>query len=126
MLGIEEALAKVMKIPGARSVTLVDYTSGLAVASAGSEELFDRDDDAASTTDIVRAVLASPVITTHGSGDDVHDIIVSEGGGYHLLCLLTNLFDGQLFLHLRLARDEGNLALARHNVQGLLREMVTS
>lgn len=126
MLGIDECLAQAMTIPGARSVTLVDYTSGLAIASAGSEDLFDRDEDAAGTTEIVRSVLASPVLAATRTGDDVEDIIVSGAGGYHLLSLISTAFDGQLFLHLRIDRQQGNLALARHGVQGLVREMATS
>src|SRR5512139_1773036 len=123
MLGIDECLAQAMTIPGARSVTLIDYTSGLAIASAGSEALFDRDEDAAGATEIVRAVLASPVLNATRTGDDIEDIIISSAHGYHLLSLITTAFDGQLFLHLRIDREQGNLALARHGVQGLMQEM---
>lgn len=126
MLGIEECLEKAMAIPGARSVTLVDYTSGLPIASAGGEELFDRDEDAACTTEIVRAVLASPVLAGPRTGGDIDDIIVSGAGGYHLLSLITTAFDGQLFLYLRVDDSQGNLALARHGMQRLVREMVAS
>lgn len=124
MLGIDGCLAHVMAIPGAQSVTLVDYTSGLVVAAAGREDLTDQHEDAASSTDIVRAVLASPAMRTTPTGDDIEDIIVSGARGYHLLTLITSAFDGQLFLHLRIDNEKGNLALARLRLQELIREMV--
>lgn len=126
MLGIDECLVRAMAIPGARSVTLVDHTSGLAVASAGDEDLFDRDEDAAGATEIVRSVLTSPVLTAAGGADDIEDIIVSGARGHHLLSLIGNAFDGQLFLHLRIDRERGNLALARHGLQMLVREMAAT
>lgn len=123
VLGIDDCLERVMAIPGARSVTLVDHTSGLAVAAAGEETLADQHEDAASTTDLVRTVLSSPALAGTRTGDEIEDIIVSGTHGFHLLALLNTAFDGQLFLHLRVDRERGNLALARHRLQSLLREM---
>lgn len=123
MLEIDECLARAMAIPGARSVTMVDHTSGLAIAAAGGDDRFDRDEDAAATTEIVRSVLTSPVMAADGADHDIDDVIVSGASGYHLLSLINTAFNGQLFLHLRIDRDRGNLALARLGLQGLVREM---
>ncbi len=56
---IDDCLARMMTIPGAQRVTLVDCASGLAVAAAGREDLVDQHEDAVSATDVVRAVLTS-------------------------------------------------------------------
>ena len=40
------------------------------------------------------------------------------------LLLLRSAFDGQFFLHLRLDRQRGNIALARHRIQLVVRELV--
>jgi hypothetical protein len=122
--GIDECLTRAMAIPGAQGVTLVDYTSGLVIATAGSEPLVDRDENAAGMTDILRAVLASPALSSTPTGDDIEDIIISGAAGYHLLALIRTVFDGQLFLHVRLDQQRGNIALARHNIQLIVREMV--
>ncbi|MEU6746568.1 hypothetical protein ABZ914_10130 [Spirillospora sp. NPDC046719] len=123
MAGIDDCLARMMTIPGAQRVTLIDCASGLAVASAGREDLVDQHEDAAGATDVVRAVLGSPALSATAAGDDVQEIIVCGSGGYHLLALTGADLDGHLFVHLLVDRDKGNLALARLRLQGLVDEM---
>ncbi|MFA1540481.1 hypothetical protein [Actinomadura monticuli] len=120
---IDDCLARMMTIPGAQRVTLVDCASGLAVAAAGREDLVDQHEDAAGATDVVRAVLASPALSATAAGDDIEEIIVCGADGYHLLALSGADMDGHLFVHLLLDRENGNLALARLRVQGLVQEM---
>jgi len=120
---IDDCLERMMTIPGAQRVTLVDCASGLAVAAAGREDLVDQHEDAAGATDVVRAVLASPALSATAAGDDIEEIIVCGAGGYHLLALSGADVDGHLFVHLLLDRENGNLALARLRVQGLVQEM---
>ncbi|MFA1556453.1 hypothetical protein SM436_22415 [Actinomadura chokoriensis] len=104
-------------------MTLIDCASGLAVAAAGREDLVDQHEDAAGATDVVRAVLASPALSATAAGDDVEEIIVCGTDGYHLLVLSGADLDGHLVVHLLLDRENGNLALARLRMEGLVREM---
>ncbi|MFA1548891.1 hypothetical protein [Actinomadura chokoriensis] len=120
---IDDRLARMMTIPGAQRVTLIDCASGLAVAAAGREDLVDQHEDAAGATDVVRAVLASPALSATAAGDDVEEIIVCGTDGYHLLVLSGADLDGHLVVHLLLDRENGNLALARLRMEGLVREM---
>ncbi|WP_222869861.1 hypothetical protein [Actinomadura decatromicini] len=122
-LRIDDCLASMMAIPGARRVTLVDCASGLAVAAAGREDLVDQHEDAAGATDVVRAVLASPALSATAAGDDVEEIIVCGTDGYHLLVLTGANIDGHLFVHLLLGRERGNLALARLRMRDIVAEM---
>ncbi|MBF6217211.1 hypothetical protein [Nocardia abscessus] len=121
MIGIDGSLKRIMDIPGARSVTLVDGASGLAIAADGRHDLVDEHEDAAATTDVVRAVLACPALST--DGDDVTEIIVCGTRGYHLLNLVNGDFDGRLFVHVLFDEDTGNLAMARYQLRGILDEM---
>ncbi|WP_327151676.1 hypothetical protein [Nocardia sp. NBC_01329] len=123
MSGIDGCLERIMDIPGARSVTLVDGASGLAVAGAGRHELVDQHEDAATTTDVVRAVLGCPALTTGDAGDDVNEIIVCGPGGYHLLNLVDGDFDGRLFVHVLFDEDSGNLAMARFRLRDILADL---
>ncbi|MEV5572257.1 hypothetical protein AB0L06_19605 [Spirillospora sp. NPDC052269] len=109
-----------MTIPGARGATLVDCSTGLAVAATGGAGALDQHEDAAGTTDVVRAVLSSPALSTSPAGDDVQEIIVSGTFGYHLLVCVGQAFGAQLFLHVVLDRDSGNLALARLRVREIV------
>ena len=120
---IDDCLAMMMTIPGARRATLVDCASGLAIAAAGREDIVDQHEDAAGTTDVVRAVLESPALSATAAGDDVQEIIVCGAAGYHLLVLSGADLDGHLFVHLLLDRENGNLALARLRMQSLVGEM---
>ncbi|WP_199487207.1 hypothetical protein [Actinomadura spongiicola] len=120
---IDDCLARMMTIPGARRATLIDCASGLAVAAAGREDLVDQHEDAAGATDVVRAVLSSPALSATPTGDDIEEIIVSGTGGYHLLVLTGADFDGHLFVHLLVDRENGNLALARLQMHRLVQEI---
>ncbi|SFP01494.1 MULTISPECIES: hypothetical protein [Actinomadura] len=122
-LRIDDCLARMMAIPGAQRVTLVDCASGLAVAAAGREDLVDQHEDAAGATDVVRAVLTAPALSATAAGDDVEEIIVCGTHGYHLLALTDADLDGHLFVHLLLDRQNGNLALARIRMRSLVGEM---
>lgn len=123
MLSIDTCLKRIMDIPGARSVTLVDSASGLAIASAGRHDLVDQHEDAAATTDVVRAVLGCPALATDRDGDDITEIIISGPRGYHLLNLVSGDYEGRLFVHVPFDDDSGNLAMARFQLRGILAEM---
>ncbi|WP_245670474.1 hypothetical protein [Nocardia flavorosea] len=123
MIGIDGCLERIMDIPGARSVTLVDGASGLAVAGAGRHEPVDQHEDAATTTDVVRAVLGCPALATGADDDDITEIIVYGSGGYHLIDLVRGDFDGRLFVHALFDEGSGNLAMARYRLRGILAEL---
>ncbi|QIS13810.1 hypothetical protein [Nocardia arthritidis] len=122
MIGIDGCMQRIMDIPGARSVTLVDGLSGLAIAASGRHGLVDQHEDAATTTDVVRAVLGCPALATGNPDDDVAEIIVCAARGYHLLNLVHGDFDGRLFVHVLFDDETGNLAMARFRIRGILAE----
>ncbi|MQS15438.1 hypothetical protein F7Q99_25010 [Streptomyces kaniharaensis] len=125
MPGIDECLSGVMAIAGARSASLVDWTSGLALGSLGESPTGEHETAAAETTDLVRAAVESQ--TFAGAEDrrsPLQDIIVTAGRSYHLICFIDTVFDSRLVLHLCLDREEGNLAAARYRLQALAEELV--
>lgn len=113
-----------MDIPGARSVTLVDAASGLSIAAAGRQDLLDQHEDAAGTTEVVRAVLECPALTNGSDGDDITEIIVCGTRGYHLLNLVNGDYDGRLFVHVLFDDATGNLGMARFRIRGILSELL--
>ncbi|MQY25403.1 hypothetical protein [Nocardia aurantia] len=120
-MGIDSCLDEIMAIPGARSVTLVDGASGLAVAAAGSHDPLDEHEDAAGTTDVVRAVLGCPALAV---GDGGAELIVSGATRFHLLNLVDGDYAGRLFVHSVFDAEGGsNLAFARFRVRGILAEL---
>ncbi|MEU7142533.1 hypothetical protein ABZ942_23995 [Nocardia sp. NPDC046473] len=124
MIGVDGCLERIMDIPGARSATLVDGASGLAIAAAGRHDVVDQHEGAAATTDVMRAVLDCPALTTGRDGEDLTELIVCGTHGFHLLNLVNGDFDGRLFMHVLFDDDTGNLAIARFQLRGILAEFV--
>ncbi|MGI5346958.1 hypothetical protein ACQEU8_02045 [Streptomyces sp. CA-250714] len=142
MPGIDECLLEAMRLPGARSAAVVDWVSGLALGVAGDPPGDDPEATACETAELARMVAEyrslgplsaadAPAGATATATDrhartapGVEDIIATNSDSYHLLRYVTGALDGTLFLHLWLARDEGNLALARIRLAEIAGRMV--
>ncbi|MEX0171663.1 hypothetical protein [Streptomyces sp. LMG1-1-1.1] len=133
MPGIDECLLEAMALPGARGASLVDWTSGLALGTAGDSPTGDHEATAAETAELARAAAEFDSFTTtdHSAADPaaadgppVEDLIVSTRAGYHVLRFVETSFDSSIFLHLWLDRHTGNLALARLRLRDLAERLV--
>ncbi|AUY48560.1 MULTISPECIES: hypothetical protein [Streptomycetaceae] len=125
MPGIDECLSAAMAIAGARAASLIDWSSGLALGSAGVSPTGDHETTAAEATDLVRTAFESETFTVaEDSRAPLQDIILTAGRSYHLICFIDTVFDSPLVLHLWLDRTEGNLASARYRLQALAEELV--
>ena len=119
--GIDECLLEVMKLPGARGAAVVDWTSGLALGTAGESPNGDHEATAAETAEVARMAAEQPAFAlsppeataAQRPGPPVEDVIITTRGGYHILRFVETAFDSSVFLHLWLDRADGNLALAR-------------
>ncbi|BAU83722.1 hypothetical protein SLA_2804 [Streptomyces laurentii] len=121
-----------MSLPGARGAWLVDWTSGLALGSAGESPVGDHETTAAESAELARAAaeFESPAGTGDGAlppeagAPPVEDLIVSTRVGYHVIRFVETDFDSSVFLHLWLDRSTGNLALARIRLGDLAERLV--
>ncbi|WP_026328308.1 hypothetical protein [Streptomyces sulphureus] len=101
-------------IEGATGVALVDYTSGMALATLGDKKALDLDVAAAGNTDVVRAKLRTMEML--GLQGAIEDILITLTDQYHLIRPTTGKSGSGLFLYLVLDRRRANLALARHHL----------
>ncbi|MFV2119583.1 hypothetical protein ACE14D_14515 [Streptomyces sp. Act-28] len=134
MPGIDECLLEAMTLPGARGAALVDWTSGLALGTAGESPVGDHEAGAAEAAELARVAAeyesfapapAGEPGSAPGSGDaPVEDLIVTTRTGYHVLRFVTTNFDSSLFLHVWLDRATGNLALVRLRLRDLAERLV--
>jgi hypothetical protein len=143
--GIDACLQEAMALPGARGAAIVDWTSGLALGTAGESPSGDHETAAAETAELARAAAEYEGFGAgtdraggggHTDGTDrtdggraekrppVEDLIVTTRTDYHILCFVETTFDSSVFLHLWLARDTGNLALARLRLRQLAERLV--
>lgn len=130
--GIDECLLDLMKLPGARGASVVDWTSGLALGAVGDSPNGDHEATAAETAEVARMAAEQPAFSLglaaggggDGEGQLVEDVIVTARGGYHVMRFVETDFDSSVFLHLWLDRAEGNLALARFRLGELAQRLV--
>lgn len=127
MPGIDACLHEIMALPGARGAAVVDWTSGLALGTAGESPNGDHETTATETAELARAAAEYPAFAPdagQAKGPPVEDLIVTTCTGYHVLRFVETTFDSSVFLHLWLDRDTGNLALARLRLQQLAERLV--
>ncbi|MEU2118758.1 hypothetical protein ABZ567_24650 [Streptomyces sp. NPDC016459] len=128
MPGIDECLLEAMALPGARGASLVDWTSGLALGTAGDSPVGDHETTAAETAELARSAAEFDTFVAAADstedGPPVEDVIVTTRAGYHVLRFVETSFDSSVFLHLWLDRDTGNLALARLRLRDLAERLV--
>jgi hypothetical protein len=109
------ALKDAMQIDGALGVALVDYTSGMALGTAGGGRDFDMSVAAAGNTDVVRAKLRTMELL--GLKEKIEDILITLDNQYHLIRPITSRSGQGLFLYLALGKARANLALARRQLR---------
>ncbi|MEU7029646.1 hypothetical protein ACF09L_18455 [Streptomyces sp. NPDC014779] len=138
MPGIDECLLEAMSLPGARGAWLVDWTSGLALGSAGESPVGDHETTAAESAELARAAAefespagepataGSAAVETapQAAAPPVEDLIVTTRVGYHVIRFVETDFDSSVFLHVWLDRSTGNLALARIRLGDLAERLV--
>ncbi|MEU9125884.1 hypothetical protein AB0C96_39775 [Streptomyces sp. NPDC048506] len=122
MAHMESALAEAMStIDGAIGVALVDYTSGMALATLGDSHGLDLNIAAAGNTDVVRAKMRTmEMLELQGA---IEDMLITLTAQYHIIRPVTGKGGNGLFLYLVLDRKRANLALARHRLGRLEAEL---
>ena len=113
MASVEESLKEAMSITGAVGVALVDFGSGMTLGTEGGGDMLNLEVAAAGNTEVIRAKLKT--MQSLGLNDEIEDILITLGGQYHLIRLLSG--HKGLFMYLALLREGSNLALARHKLQ---------
>ncbi|AUY48557.1 MULTISPECIES: hypothetical protein [Streptomycetaceae] len=108
-------------IEGALGAALVDYNSGMALATLDGPGGFDLNVAAAGNTDVVRAKMRT--MDMLGLQDGIEDILITLSSQYHLIRPLTGRGGKGLFLYLALDKGRANLAMARHQLTKIENEL---
>jgi hypothetical protein len=117
---VDESLADAMSIQGAIGAALVDYTSGMTLGTAGGAGI-NLDVAAAGNTEVVRAKMA--VMKELGIKGGIEDILITLDKQLHIIRLMDNDRGEGLFLYVALHKDQSNLAMARHKLSNIEKEL---
>jgi hypothetical protein len=112
MANVQDSLNTAMQIEGAIGVALVDWTSGLALGTAGGGNNFNLEMAAAGNTQVVRAKMG--VIKNLSLPTQIEDILITLGSQYHLIRMCVK--SPKLFIYIALVREVSNLAMARYKL----------
>lgn len=120
MSNIKESLTKIMNLDGALGSCVVDSNSGMMLGSAGGGSMLNLELAAAGNTEVVRA--KRKTMKALNLKDTIEDILITLHGQYHLIRPLTS--NDALFIYLVLDKVRGNLAMARHQLAAIEKDLV--
>jgi hypothetical protein len=115
---IKEALAKIMQLDGAIGTCVVDSNSGMMLGSDGGGQV-NLEVAAAGNTEVVRA--KRKTMKALNLKDNIEDILITLHGQYHIIRPLSS--NDALFIYLVLDKQRGNLAMSRHQLAGIEKDL---
>lgn len=119
MASPKEALPRLMEIDGAIGACIVDSNSGMMLAASGGAGGLNLEVAAAGNTEVVRA--KRKTMKALNLNDTIDDILITLGKQYHLLRPLAS--NDALFIYLALDKSKANLAMARHNLASIEKDL---
>ncbi len=119
MATVKETLPKLVEMDGFIGASIVDSNSGMSLGAVGGNGI-DLEAAAAGNTEVVRA--KRKTMRALGLRDTIDDILITLGTAYHLIRPLQS--NDALFVYLVLDRNKANLAMARHQLRALEKELV--
>lgn len=119
MASMDVSLKEMMTIDGSIGAVIVDHGSGMALGALGGSKDLDLQVAAAGNTEVVKAKLRT--MDSLGLKDSIEDILITLHTQYHLIRPLVS--NDALFIYLVLDKSRGNLAMARHQLAGVEKEL---
>lgn len=102
---------ELMDIDGAVGGAIVDYENGMTLGTVGGRNL-DMELAGAGTTEVVRS--ERNIIHDLGLDERIEDLLISLNHQYHLVRMCERHED--VFIYLVINREDGNLGLARREI----------
>lgn len=109
MTDVKTSVQNCLKTDGSVGAALVDFESGLCLATAGNPG-FDLELAAAGNAEVVRA--KKKIRDKLGLKDKIEDILITLDSQYHLIRMVGS----NMFFYVVLRRDSANLAMSRREL----------
>jgi hypothetical protein len=121
MTNVKDALPKIAEIDGFVGACIVDSNSGMTLGALGGSGV-DLEAAAAGNTEVVRA--KRKTMKALNLNDSIEDMLITLGKAYHLIRPLAS--NDALFIYLVLDRSKANLAMARHSLKTVEKDLVVA
>ena len=118
MANVKETLPKLMEIDGCIGCCIVDSNSGMMLGAAGGGPI-SLEVAAAGNTEVVRS--KRKTMKALNMADQIEDMLITLGRQYHVIRPLSS--NDALFIYLVLDKQRANLAMARHQLAVLERDL---
>jgi len=119
MANAKETLPKLMDIDGCIGCCIVDSNSGMMLGAAGGG-VISLEVAAAGNTEVVRS--KRKTTKALNLNDQIEDMLITLGRQYHLIRPLS--VNDALFIYIVLDKSKANLAMARHQLTQIERDLV--
>jgi hypothetical protein len=119
MATAKDTLPKFLEIDGCIGACIVDSNSGMTLGSVGGNGL-DLEAAAAGNTEVVRA--KRKTMKALNLQDSIEDMLITLGKAYHVIRPLQS--NDALFIYLVLDKSKANLAMARHQLRQIEKDLV--
>ena len=119
MSNVKESLTRIMQLDGALGACIVDSNSGMMLGAEGGAGPINLEVAAAGNTEVVRA--KRKTMKALNLKDTIEDILITLHNQYHIIRPLST--NDALFIYLVLDRTRGNLAMARHQLAGVEKDL---
>jgi hypothetical protein len=121
MANAKESLPKLLEIDGCLGACIVDSNSGMMLGAVGGGPL-SLEIAAAGNTEVVRSKRKTmKALNLH---DTIEDMLITLGKHYHMIRPLAS--NDALFIYLVLDKTKANLAMARHQLRSIEKDLVIS
>ena len=119
MANAKETLPKLMDIDGCIGCCIVDSNSGMMLGASGGGPI-SLEVAAAGNTEVVRS--KRKTMKALNLNDQIEDMLITLGRQYHLIRPLGS--NDALFIYVVLDKQKANLAMARHQLTQIERDLV--
>lgn len=119
MATAKETLPKLMEIDGCLGCCIVDSNSGMMLGAAGGGAM-NLEVAAAGNTEVVRS--KRKTMKALALNDQIEDMLITLGKQYHLIRPLST--NDALFIYVVLDKTRANLAMARHQLSAIEKDLV--
>ena len=100
---------KMLTLKGAIAAAIVDFESGMLMASGSNDPSFDLEVVAARGSEVMRAKIKT--MQKLEMDDDINDIMITTTSQYHFLCPVKQ--HRNMFIYLAVNRKSANVSLCR-------------